>query len=276
MLTERLLICFLSGNGFWDKPLWIWDQNFNVGCRSHYVASALALKRMVPRGDGLVVNISSSGGLKWFNDVAYGVAKAAVDRMATDMAHELKILKTGQIIALARSPPLTAVSAPPAQPHPARVPPPGVTACSLWPGMVATEVVLGTGFFSKDMLESPRFTGRAVCALLAGSSAAQTWPLCQLAACAGAGCARGWMLVPGPRRRCRMPLPCLPLICCVAAPTRLFLVSVHCARVCDGTRTYHAVQTPSARSTRAGPCAWASSPRATGSRTWTAKRRRRR
>ena len=55
--------------------------------------------------------------------------------------------------------------------------------------MVATEVVLGTGFFSKDMLESPRFTGRAVCALLAGSSAAQTWPLCQLAACAGARCA---------------------------------------------------------------------------------------
>ena len=39
---------------------------------------------MVDRKDGLIVNISSPGGLKYLFNVVYGVGKSAVDRMATD------------------------------------------------------------------------------------------------------------------------------------------------------------------------------------------------
>ena len=35
---------------------------------------------MVPRKNGLIVNISSGGGLIYLFNVAYGVGKAAVDR----------------------------------------------------------------------------------------------------------------------------------------------------------------------------------------------------
>jgi NAD(P)-dependent dehydrogenase (short-subunit alcohol dehydrogenase family) len=84
-----------TGKGFWDKPLHLWEVNANVGLRSHYVASVFAAKRMTKNKSGIIVNISSPGGLKWFNDVAYGVAKAGVDRLVTDMAYELKVLKTG-------------------------------------------------------------------------------------------------------------------------------------------------------------------------------------
>jgi dehydrogenase/reductase SDR family protein 1 len=55
-----------TGKGFWDKPLWLWEKNCDVGLRSHYVASAFALQRMVPRKNGgLVVNVSSRAGLSW-------------------------------------------------------------------------------------------------------------------------------------------------------------------------------------------------------------------
>uniref|UniRef100_A0A915C7A1 Dehydrogenase/reductase SDR family member 1 n=1 Tax=Parascaris univalens TaxID=6257 RepID=A0A915C7A1_PARUN len=46
---------------------------------------------MVPRRSGLIVNISSVGGLQYFFNVAYGVGKCAVDRMARDMAEELRV-----------------------------------------------------------------------------------------------------------------------------------------------------------------------------------------
>jgi dehydrogenase/reductase SDR family protein 1 len=45
---------------------------------------------MVERKNGLIVNVSSSGGLRYLFNVAYGVGKAAVDRMAADCAVELK------------------------------------------------------------------------------------------------------------------------------------------------------------------------------------------
>ena len=64
---------------------------------------------MVKRRSGLIVNVSSPGGLRYLFNVAYGVGKAAVDRMAADCAVELK----GD----------------------------GVAMVSLWPGPVATEHV---------------------------------------------------------------------------------------------------------------------------------------
>jgi NAD(P)-dependent dehydrogenase (short-subunit alcohol dehydrogenase family) len=39
---------------------------------------------------GLIVNVSSIGGLRYLFNVAYGVGKAACDRMAADCALELK------------------------------------------------------------------------------------------------------------------------------------------------------------------------------------------
>ncbi|KAM7438700.1 Dehydrogenase reductase SDR member [Porites harrisoni] len=45
---------------------------------------------MVPAKQGLIVNVSSPGGLRYVLNVPYGVGKAACDRMAADMAVELR------------------------------------------------------------------------------------------------------------------------------------------------------------------------------------------
>jgi dehydrogenase/reductase SDR family member 1 len=45
---------------------------------------------MVPRKEGLIVNVSSYGGVRYLFNVPYGVGKAAVDRMAADCGFELR------------------------------------------------------------------------------------------------------------------------------------------------------------------------------------------
>lgn len=123
------------GVPFWEQPLSLWDDMHQVGLRAHYVASALAAPRMIRAGRGLIANISSYAGAGYQLNVAYGVGKAAVDRLARDMAHELR-------------------------PH-------GVSAVSLWPGVVRTEWVMAQEElpFSTEVTESPELTGRAVAAL---------------------------------------------------------------------------------------------------------------
>jgi len=79
-----------AGKPFYDLPINTWDEINNVGLRSNYVAAWYAVKMMVPAKQGLIVNVSSSGGLHYLFNVAYGVGKAANDRMAADMAVELK------------------------------------------------------------------------------------------------------------------------------------------------------------------------------------------
>ena len=89
---------------------------------------------MVAQKSGLIINVSSVGGLKYLFNVAYGVGKAGVDRMAADMAEELK-------------------------PH-------GIPVLSFWPGAVKTEMfdtIIGemekepeieqNGFKTSDMTE---------------------------------------------------------------------------------------------------------------------------
>ena len=49
-----------------------------------------ASRLMVPREPGLIVNISSMGGQVYLFNVAYGIGKAAVDRMAVDCGIELR------------------------------------------------------------------------------------------------------------------------------------------------------------------------------------------
>ena len=46
---------------------------------------------MVEKKRGLIVNVSSAGGLTYLFNAAYGVGKAGCDRMAADCAHELKV-----------------------------------------------------------------------------------------------------------------------------------------------------------------------------------------
>ena len=126
---------------FWEQPWAIWDELHTVGFRSHYIASALAARLMVSQRAGLIVNISSSGAARYVFNVAFGAAKAGLEKMTADMAREL---------------------------HPY-----GVAVISLWPGTVRTERVLAQPErWPLDIYrgESPQFAGRAVAALAADSN----------------------------------------------------------------------------------------------------------
>jgi NAD(P)-dependent dehydrogenase (short-subunit alcohol dehydrogenase family) len=74
---------------FWDKPLSYWEM-VDVGVRSNYVAAWHAAKIMVPQQSGLIIATSGYVGITYTYGVVFGVCKAAVDRMARDMAIELK------------------------------------------------------------------------------------------------------------------------------------------------------------------------------------------
>ncbi len=74
---------------FWEKPLDYWDM-VDVGVRSNYVAAWHAAKIMAPQGSGLIVATSGYVGITYTYGVVFGLCKAAVDRMARDMAIELK------------------------------------------------------------------------------------------------------------------------------------------------------------------------------------------
>jgi dehydrogenase/reductase SDR family member 1 len=152
---------------FWqlENPAAYWDAMHSVGLRSHYIATCMAMPLLqarnrkrhdtsfnsstqqesllnpnVPRP--LIVMISSFGGLTYTFNVAYGVGKAGVDRMAKDMAVEL----AGRDISVV----------------------------SLWPGVVDTErtqISVANGDWKKyvniplQLAETPRLTGRAIVAL---------------------------------------------------------------------------------------------------------------
>jgi NAD(P)-dependent dehydrogenase (short-subunit alcohol dehydrogenase family) len=125
---------FWNEKGFWTAPLARWDKMFQAGVRAHYVASVLAAPLMIAQHSGLIVNISFFAAQKDNTGVAYGVAKAADDRMAACMAYELRE-------------------------H-------NVAVVSLYPGLVRTESVMKAAqYFDMTNSESPQFIGRAVAAL---------------------------------------------------------------------------------------------------------------
>ena len=123
---------------FWEQSRWRWDAMISAGVRAAFVASQFAAERMVHARRGLIVHISSWAAQKYIGNVIYGVAKAATDKIAADMAHELA-------------------------PH-------GVTVVSLYPGLVRTEAVVAAGVFDLRNSESPEFIGRAVVALATDSN----------------------------------------------------------------------------------------------------------
>ncbi|CEJ44838.1 SDR family NAD(P)-dependent oxidoreductase [Umezakia ovalisporum] len=139
-----------QGKRFWECEPSFWDANNNVGLRSHYVASVFAAQMMVKRQQGLICTISSWGGMSPIFSVAYGVGKAACDRLAADMAKELKANNIASV--------------------------------SMWPGIVGTEQIsqLADDMAGQNVTdqgnsviterynwETPLFTGRVIAALTA-------------------------------------------------------------------------------------------------------------
>jgi len=97
---------------FWELDPNIWDDINNVGLRNHYRCSTFAARMMVKNNCGLIVMIGSFGGAMNLFNAAYGIGKEAKDRLAVEMAHELRKEK-------------------------------GCYAMSMWPGAVKTETVMG-------------------------------------------------------------------------------------------------------------------------------------
>ena len=91
---------------------------------------------MVQQQSGLIVNISFWAAQKYLGNVAYGVSKAATDKLTADMARELHA-------------------------H-------NVAVVSLYPGLVRTEKVMqAAAWLDLSNSESPHFIGRTVAALAA-------------------------------------------------------------------------------------------------------------
>lgn len=124
---------------FWEKSLDMLEV-LNVGMRSSYVSSYYAAPLLTTKPGGLVVNTSSFGGTCYMHGPAYGAGKAAVDKMARDMATDFK--------------------------------PFGVAAISLWMGVLTTERTLAVlaqnpGQYGdlEETAETPEFPGRVIDAL---------------------------------------------------------------------------------------------------------------
>jgi dehydrogenase/reductase SDR family protein 1 len=125
---------FWKESGFWTAPISRWDSMFHAGVRAHYVSSVYAVRLMLARNNGLIVNLSFFSAQRNDKGVAYGVSKAATDRMTACMAEELRT-------------------------H-------DIAVVSLYPGMVRTEAVLkGAEHLDLSNSESPQFIGRGVAAL---------------------------------------------------------------------------------------------------------------
>ena len=131
------------GLSSWDLPTRLWDDLVGVGARSAYISAINAAPSLIATGEGLVVHISGRGAARYRYNVAYGVDKAAMDKLTADLAHELR-------------------------PH-------SVAVVSLWPSVTRTERNRATSGVDEygwpdpskpvEALETPRYSGRAVVAL---------------------------------------------------------------------------------------------------------------
>jgi NAD(P)-dependent dehydrogenase (short-subunit alcohol dehydrogenase family) len=124
---------------FWEKPIESADL-FDVGLRSGYIATHFAGPILARQGKGLVVFTSGSGAVHYAFGPAYGVHKAGMDKMASDMAVDFR--------------------------------PFGVAALSIWMGALHTERMERMlteepekyGYL-RAMLETPGYTGHIIAAL---------------------------------------------------------------------------------------------------------------
>mmetsp|Transcript_28986 Transcript_28986/g.47559 ORF Transcript_28986/g.47559 Transcript_28986/m.47559 type:complete len:368 (+) Transcript_28986:58-1161(+) len=139
---------------FWKQGAPMWDACHGVGLRGSYMTCCESVPLMIDTAKSkggtrpLIAIISSFGGKSYTFNVAYGVGKAAADRLASDMALQLSKHNIDTI--------------------------------SLYPGVVRTEGNVemdkrgewsaASGGLDLSMGESPQFTGRAVASLLAESA----------------------------------------------------------------------------------------------------------
>jgi NAD(P)-dependent dehydrogenase (short-subunit alcohol dehydrogenase family) len=127
---------FTWGLPFWQQPSHLWSSMMNTGVRSAFFASAKAAEMMIAKRRALIVNVSFWAVQKYAGNTIYGIAKAATDKMSSDMAHELR--------------------------------PSGVAVVSLYPGLVRTESTMEAargGWLDISNGESPEFIGRVIAAL---------------------------------------------------------------------------------------------------------------
>jgi NAD(P)-dependent dehydrogenase (short-subunit alcohol dehydrogenase family) len=137
LLVNNAAKVLASSAKFWERPLETVDL-ITVGLRSHYVASYYAAPLLIANGRGLIVNTGHYGAVSYHVGPAYGAQKAGADKMAADMAKELR-------------------------PH-------KVAAVSIWMGGLDTERV--RALLPAAALagrETPQFTGRVIAALYASS-----------------------------------------------------------------------------------------------------------
>jgi NAD(P)-dependent dehydrogenase (short-subunit alcohol dehydrogenase family) len=124
---------------FWQKSLAASVDLLAVGLRSGLVASYYAAPLLVETGRGLVAFTSAPGAVHYQYGAAYGAHKAGMDKFAADMAVDFR--------------------------------PFGVTAVSIWMGVVLTERVrqiIDSGpelAYLGDLAETPEFTGHVIAAL---------------------------------------------------------------------------------------------------------------
>lgn len=127
-----------SPGGFWQKSLNAADL-ITVGLRSHFVASYYAAPLLIRNGEGLIVNTGHYGSVCYHHGPAYGAQKAGADKMAADMAREMR----GH----------------------------NVAAISIWMGGLDTEraraylASFAQGSMPATRRESPQFTGRVIAAV---------------------------------------------------------------------------------------------------------------
>jgi dehydrogenase/reductase SDR family protein 1 len=87
----------LLGKLFWEAPMQLFDAVFDVGVRSHYKATVLAVPMMQKRGRGLIVNSNSPGCVMYAINVAYGMGKCAIDKMSSVRSHPPSVSPSRQV-----------------------------------------------------------------------------------------------------------------------------------------------------------------------------------
>ena len=118
----------------WQQPMWRWHAMMDVGVRSSYCTIRVASETMARQRSGLIVNVSFWAAQKFMQNVVYGVSKAAMDKMASDVAAQMREFN--------------------------------VAAIALYPGLVRTEEVMkNKQYFDMSNSESMEFQGRAVAGL---------------------------------------------------------------------------------------------------------------
>ncbi len=125
---------FWNENGFWTTPINRFDKMFHSGVRIHYVTTLFTVPHMIRQHCGLIINLSFWAAEREDMGVAYGMAKAATNKMTETVAYELKE-------------------------H-------GISVVTIYPGLVRTESVMkAADFFDLSNSESTEFIGLAVAAL---------------------------------------------------------------------------------------------------------------